>query len=53
MIYEKAEIIGVSAEAVQLEEIFRFERSGMRFLPTGYRPQFLKRLRAAGIEVEL
>ena len=48
-----AEIIGVSAEAVQLEEIFRFERSGMRFLPTGYRPQFLKRLRAAGIEVEL
>jgi len=54
-----AEVIGVRQEAVQLEEIFRFERSGMderrtvlgRFVPTGYRPQFLKRLRAAGVEV--
>ena len=54
-----AEVIGVRQEAVQLEEILRFERSGMderrtvlgRFVPTGYRPQFLKRLRAAGVEV--
>ena len=54
-----AEVIGVRHEAVQLEEIFRFERSGMderrtvlgRFVRTGYRPQFLKRLRAAGVEV--
>ena len=54
-----AEVIGVREEAVQLEEIFRLERSGMderrtvlgRFVPTGYRPQFLKRLRAAGVEV--
>src|SRR6059036_253652 len=54
-----AEVIGVNQEAVQLEEIFRFERSGMDetrtvlgpFVPTGYRPQFLKRLRAAGVEV--
>ena len=54
-----AEVIGVRQEAVQLEEIFRFERSGMderrtvlgRFVRTGYRPQFLKRLRAAGVEV--
>ena len=54
-----AEVIGVTQEAVQLEEIFRFERSGMdetrtvigRFVPTGYRPQFLKRLHAAGVEV--
>ena len=54
-----AEVIGVTQEAVQLEEIFRFERSGMderrtvlgRFVPTGYRPQFLKRLRTAGVEV--
>ena len=54
-----AEVIGVRQEAVQLEEIFRFDRSGMderrtvlgRFVPTGYRPQFLKRLRAAGVEV--
>ena len=54
-----AEVIGVTQEAVQLEEIFRFERSGMderrtvlgRFVRTGYRPQFLKRLRTAGVEV--
>ena len=54
-----AEVIGVRQEAVQLEEILRFERSGMderrtvlgRFVPTGYRPQFLKRLRTAGVEV--
>ncbi len=54
-----AEVIGVREEAVQLEEIFRLERSGMderrtvlgRFVPTGYRPRFLKRLRAAGVEV--
>ena len=54
-----AEVIGVRQEAVQLEEIFRFERSGMderrtvlgRFVRTGYRPQFLKRLRTAGVEV--
>src|SRR5205809_375172 len=53
------EVIGVTQEAVQLEEIFRFERSGMderrtvlgRFVRTGYRPQFLKRLRTAGVEV--
>src|SRR5881296_58259 len=56
-----AEVVGVSEETVQLEEVFRFERSGMnvtgtvvgRFVPTGYRPQFLKRVRAAGVEVEL
>src|SRR2546426_2112322 len=54
-----AEVVGATDESVQLEEIFRFERSGMderrtvlgRFVPTGYRPQFLKRLRAAGVEV--
>src|SRR3989441_11646331 len=54
-----AEVTGVDHDGVQLAEIFRFERSGMderrtvlgRFVPTGYRPQFLKRLRAAGVEV--
>src|SRR3989441_9152847 len=54
-----AEVVGVGRDGVELEEIFRFERSGVndartvrgRFVPTGYRPQFLKRLRAAGVEV--
>src|SRR6058998_1688054 len=56
-----AEVVGATDDAVQMQEIFRFERSGIdesgtvvgRFVPTGYRPQFLKRVRAAGVEVEL
>src|SRR5947208_502964 len=48
-----AEVTGVGHEGVEVQEIFRFERSGMVFVPTGYRPEFLKRLRAAGVEVEL
>jgi pilus assembly protein CpaF len=46
-----AEVAGVGHDGVQLEEIFRFERSSGEFVATGYRPQFLKRVRAAGIEV--
>ena len=54
-----AEVVGVREDTVHLEEMFRFERSGMdeartvlgRFIATGYRPQFLKRLRAAGVEI--
>src|SRR5947208_10888492 len=47
-----AEVVGVGPEGVEVEEIFRFERTGVsegkqiigRFVSTGYRPQFLKRL---------
>jgi pilus assembly protein CpaF len=54
-----AEVVGYSHEAVKVEEIFRFERLGIdearrvhgRFVATGYRPQFLKRLNAARIEL--
>src|SRR3989440_7174536 len=54
-----AEVVGVGHEGVELEEIFRFERSGVdetrnvrgRFVATGYRPQFLKRVRASGVEI--
>src|SRR5207253_880015 len=54
-----AEVVGVGHDGVELEDIFRFERSGVderrtvrgRFVATGYRPQFLKRLRASGIEI--
>ena len=54
-----AEVVGVSGEGVDLEEIFRFERSGIdqgrqvhgQFVTTGYRPQFLGRLAAAGVEM--
>jgi len=53
-----AEVVGATDEAVGIEEIYRFERSGIdqtqqvvgRFVATGYRPQFLKRLEAAGVD---
>jgi pilus assembly protein CpaF len=56
-----AEVAGASEESVEIEEIYRFERSGMdeaqqvlgKFVRTGYRPQFLKRLQAAGVDVKL
>src|SRR5215510_8265598 len=54
-----AEVVGATDGAVQMEEIYRFERTGVddtqqvvgKFVATGYRPQFLKRLQAAGVEV--
>jgi pilus assembly protein CpaF len=54
-----AEVTGVGHDGVELQEIFRFERSGVDetrsvvggFVATGYRPQFLKRLSAAGVEI--
>src|SRR3989441_2359484 len=53
-----AEVIGATDDAVQMQEIFRFERTGVNdaqqvvgeFVATGYRPQFLKRLQAAGVD---
>jgi pilus assembly protein CpaF len=46
-----AEVTGSSHEGVSLEEIFRYDRGSGRFAATGYRPQFLQRLQAAGVEV--
>jgi pilus assembly protein CpaF len=54
-----AEVTGFTPDGVELEEIFRFERSGLddtrqvigKFVTTGYRPQFLKRLAAAGVQI--
>ncbi len=56
-----AEVVGFGQEGVEVEEIFRFERTGMdetgrllgRFVATGYRPNLLKRLQARGIEIGL
>jgi pilus assembly protein CpaF len=53
-----AEVVGATDDAVQMEEIYRFERTGVdeaqqvvgKFIATGYRPQFVKRLKAAGVE---
>jgi len=44
---------------LSLEEVFRYERTGLdesrrvmgQFVATGYRPQFLSRLQARGIEM--
>jgi len=54
-----AEVIAATEDAVEIEEIYRFERSGMdgagnmvgKFVATGYRPQFLTRLQSAGVDV--
>ncbi len=54
-----AEVTGYNEEGVTLEEIIRYERSGVdeagrvvgQFASTGYRPQFLNRLTARGIEI--
>jgi pilus assembly protein CpaF len=46
-----AEVTGVGHDGVELEEIFRFERSAGRYAATGYRPQFLKRLHSSGVEI--
>jgi pilus assembly protein CpaF len=54
-----AEVVGVGHDGVQLQEIFRFERSGLdetrtvvgQFVATGYRPHFMKRLSASGVEI--
>jgi len=46
-----AEVVGSSHDGVALEEIFRFDRSTGGFVATGYRPQFLKRLQAAGVDI--
>src|SRR5215467_7104675 len=54
-----AEVIGFDGEGVELAEIFTFEREGVdasgrvtgRFVPTGYRPNFLSRLRSRGTDI--
>jgi pilus assembly protein CpaF len=46
-----AEVVGSSHDGVALEEIFRFDRGSGTFVPTGYRPAFLKRLQAAGVDI--
>jgi pilus assembly protein CpaF len=56
-----AEVIRATDTGVELGEIYRYERTGLnksgrvegRFVWTGYRPQFLHRLRSRAIEVEL
>ena len=48
-------MLNASTVGVEIEEIFRFERSGVdqarqvlgKFVATGYRPQFLKRIAAS------
>jgi pilus assembly protein CpaF len=52
------ECLGMEGELVTTQDIFLFERSSMgsdgrvigRFRPTGVRPKFSERLKAAGIE---
>ena len=53
-----AEVTGMEGDVIQMQEIFRFVRTGMEadgkilghFEATGMRPRFLEDLRAMGIE---
>jgi pilus assembly protein CpaF len=53
------ECLGMEGELVTTQDIFVFERTGVtpegrvlgRFRPTGVRPKFSDRLKAAGIEL--
>ena len=54
-----AEITGMEGEVVQLQEIFRFVRTGLgpkgevlgHFAATGVRPRLLNELRAVGVDL--
>src|SRR5262249_39137488 len=54
-----SELVGLDAEGILAEDIFRFERTGVdeskrvvgRFLTTGYRPQFVERIHGAGVQL--
>jgi len=53
-----AEVTGMEGDVIQMQEIFRFVRTGMEadgkilghFEATGIRPRFLEDMRAMGIE---
>ena len=54
-----AEVMGFDGEAVELQELFGFERTGVeesgrvtgRFVPSGCRPRFMDRLQSRGLGV--
>jgi pilus assembly protein CpaF len=45
-----AEVVGFTPDGVELEEIFHLERGG-KLVTTGYRPEFLRRLAATGVDI--
>lgn len=54
-----SEITGMEGETITMQEIFQYERTGIdqqgqvigRFRPTGIRPRFAERLKAAGMQL--
>jgi pilus assembly protein CpaF len=54
-----SEVVGMSEESIELNDVFEFERTGLtdlgkvtgRFRATGSKPHCLERLRAAGIHL--
>ncbi len=54
-----SEITGMEGETITMQEIFQYERTGVdqqgqvigRFRPTGIRPRFAERLKAAGMQL--
>jgi pilus assembly protein CpaF len=56
-----SEVVGMEGDAIQLQELFMYERRGMgedgkiigEFVSTGIRPNFLNRLKASSHDVDL
>ena len=54
-----SEITGMEGDTITMQEVFHFERTGIspqgevigRFRPTGIRPRFAERLKAAGMQL--
>jgi len=54
-----SEITGMEGETITMQEIFKYERSGVdsqgqvlgRFKPTGIRPRFAEKLKACGLQL--
>jgi pilus assembly protein CpaF len=54
-----SEITGMEGDTITMQEVFHFERTGIspqgevigRFRPTGIRPRFAEKLKAAGMQL--
>ena len=45
------EVLGMEAEVISLQDIFRYDHAQGRLVATGIRPEFCDRLRERGIEL--
>ncbi len=55
-----SEVVGMQGDMILVQDIFKFQETGMengrivgQFIPTGYIPSFIKKMRAAGVTVPM